>query len=216
MSLFRTRDFVRALAVCGVGLGLSGCATKGFVRQQIASSEARLQPAAEEAAKAARDAQALARTSDERAQQALREVQMARELALGNVKREEVRAVVVNFAFDKTDLTIEMKSALDAVAADLAANVNYYALLCGYTDATGTDSYNVGLAERRAGAVQRYLGEKLGPDFARLSRIGYGNSSPVADNGTKEGRARNRRVEVSIVKPVPAGGGEGTAPTVSR
>ncbi len=142
--------FASAIAMGWLVAVLAGCATKGFVKQQIASSEAKLMPATEQAASQARDAKTLAQSGDDRARQAQQEAQVARDLALGNVKREEVRKVTVNFAFDSTELPVDEQQVLDGVGADLQANVNYMALISGYTDAQGLDAYNVGLSQRRA------------------------------------------------------------------
>jgi outer membrane protein OmpA-like peptidoglycan-associated protein len=194
---------------------LAGCATKGFVKQQIASSEARTMPLTEQAANQARDAKTFAVGVDERARQAQTQAQFAHDLALGNIKREEVRKVTVTFPFDSAELGEDTRSALDGVSADLKSNVNYLALITGYTDASGDDTYNVGLSQRRAEAVHIYLGQQLGTDFVRLATIGFGNLQPVADNSTREGRAQNRRTEVVIVRPAPALN-EGQPPTAQR
>jgi outer membrane protein OmpA-like peptidoglycan-associated protein len=70
-------------------------------------------------------------------------------------------------------------------------------LVEGHTDATNTDAYNLGLSERRARAVVAAL-VKRGIDGARLQAKGFGKSRPVADNATAQGRALNRRVEISL------------------
>jgi outer membrane protein OmpA-like peptidoglycan-associated protein len=69
--------------------------------------------------------------------------------------------------------------------------------VAGHTDATGTDEYNQGLSERRARSVVDYLVGK-GIDRSRLDAVGRGESQPVADNGTRDGRAQNRRVELNV------------------
>ena len=63
----------------------------------------------------------------------------------------------------------------------------------GHTDSVGNDAYNQGLSQRRADAVRKYLVDK-GVAAARLEARGFGESQPVADNATAEGRAQNRRV----------------------
>jgi len=68
----------------------------------------------------------------------------------------------------------------------------------GHTDSVGTDAYNQKLSERRAAAVKAYLVSK-GVAANRVYTEGKGEKSPVADNKTKEGRAKNRRVEVEVV-----------------
>jgi outer membrane protein OmpA-like peptidoglycan-associated protein len=69
----------------------------------------------------------------------------------------------------------------------------------GYTDSTNTDAYNLDLSKRRAAAVVAWLAGK-GIAVGRLSAEGFGKAKPVADNTTPQGRALNRRVEISVVK----------------
>jgi outer membrane protein OmpA-like peptidoglycan-associated protein len=67
----------------------------------------------------------------------------------------------------------------------------------GHTDSTGSDAYNQALSQRRADAVLNYLVRK-GVPANRLTARGFGKSSPVASNDTREGRALNRRVELEV------------------
>lgn len=199
-----------------IAAGATGCATKGFVRKEIQALEGRTDTKLEPTAETARSAQALAHDVDARARRNEREVQLARDLALGNIKREEVRRVTVGFGFDRADVPVEALPELDALVSDLQTNVNYMGLITGYTDATGDEDYNVNLAQRRAGAVQRYLAERLGADFVRLATIGFGEALPAADNATREGRAQNRRTEVVLVRPTPKSDAGSEVPTAAR
>ena len=69
----------------------------------------------------------------------------------------------------------------------------------GHTDSTGPAEYNMVLSQKRAQAVMKYFVDN-GVDAGRLTAKGFGLTQPVADNGTKEGRAKNRRVELKPVK----------------
>lgn len=71
--------------------------------------------------------------------------------------------------------------------------------IAGHTDEQGDAAYNQGLSQRRADAVRSYLTSK-GVDASRLSGAGYGETQPVADNTTSEGRAQNRRVELRVTQ----------------
>ncbi|MGA2468404.1 MAG: OmpA family protein, partial [Thermodesulfobacteriota bacterium] len=71
--------------------------------------------------------------------------------------------------------------------------------LDGYTDSIGTDAYNMKLSEKRATAVKDYLIKEAGVDSSKITAVGHGEADPVADNKTPEGRAKNRRVEISIL-----------------
>ncbi len=220
MQNFRRSELLIGLVVVAA-FGLSGCATKGFVRKEVGTVNSRVDRVAadtDQAGRTARDAQGLARTGNERAQQAMSQAELAKEMALGHVRREEVHTAKVNFKFDSAELNDEAKSTLDEVAEEVKANPNYLVVISGFTDSTGDAAYNVNLAERRASTVNLYLAEKLGPEFIRLARLGFGEINPAAENDTREGRRENRRVEVAVVRPVPATGTEpeGGSPISSR
>ncbi|WP_348674658.1 OmpA family protein [uncultured Abyssibacter sp.] len=103
----------------------------------------------------------------------------------------------VNFEFDKSVLTPNARTILDAVAAELNAYPDVTVELAGHTDSKGAESYNQTLSEARAQAVLRYLVDRgVSPD--RMTATGYGESQPVADNGTEEGRDLNRRTELTV------------------
>ncbi|HEY9572538.1 MAG TPA: OmpA family protein [Pusillimonas sp.] len=102
------------------------------------------------------------------------------------------------FDFDKATIKPEGRQVLDQVAAQ-ANTINLETLIAtGHTDSIGTEKYNLGLSQRRANAVKTYLVSK-GMAADRIYVEGKGESSPVASNKTREGRAQNRRVEIEIV-----------------
>ncbi len=105
----------------------------------------------------------------------------------------------VNFAFDSDELTAASKAKLDEAVATLNANSLVNVKVVGHTDSRGSESYNQSLSERRAAAVVDYLTSN-GVSGSRLSSAGMGESQPVADNSTKEGRYQNRRVELVVVE----------------
>lgn len=117
----------------------------------------------------------------------------------------------VKFEFDKTRLTVNARTLLDQVADALLARPDIQVQIAGHTDAKGSDAYNQKLSERRAVAVKDYLGAR-GVDAARMSTVGFGESQPVADNATDDGRELNRRVELSVTGSNP---GAGPQPTVA-
>ena len=102
------------------------------------------------------------------------------------------------FDFDKAVLKPAGKSALDGLV-DKIQYINLEVIIAiGHTDSTGSDKYNQRLSERRAAAVKAYLVKK-GIDANRVYTEGKGEKQPVADNKTKAGRAKNRRVEIEVV-----------------
>jgi OOP family OmpA-OmpF porin len=102
------------------------------------------------------------------------------------------------FDFDKSVLKPEGKAKLDDLAAKVK-DINLEVVIAvGHTDATGPDGYNQKLSVRRSEAVKAYLVSK-GIEKNRIYTEGKGEAQPVADNKTREGRAKNRRVEVEVV-----------------
>jgi outer membrane protein OmpA-like peptidoglycan-associated protein len=103
----------------------------------------------------------------------------------------------VLFAFNKSDLTPSAQSQLDALMGKLQGADVVSIKVIGHTDSVGSDSYNQALSERRASSVAAYLlSQGLAPN--KITSEGKGESQPVADNDTEEGRAKNRRVELHI------------------
>ena len=101
------------------------------------------------------------------------------------------------FDFDSAALKPEMQAALDGFASKVMTSKGNESLsITGHTDSIGSEAYNQGLSERRAGAVAGYLAGK-GIDAGMMRTQGAGESQPAADNGTREGRAKNRRVEIA-------------------
>ena len=99
----------------------------------------------------------------------------------------------LNFAFDSSALTDSDKAQLDAAVAELKRLNWTSGVIEGHTDSIGSDAYNQKLSERRAATVREYLIAQ-GIAESRMAPTGFGESQPVADNKTAEGRAENRRV----------------------
>lgn len=115
------------------------------------------------------------------------------------VQPETVRVELeVLFDFDRANV----KEGSYADIQNLAEFMNQYSQLTttveGHTDSVGAAAYNQKLSERRADAVRKVLVEQYGVDSSRVSSVGYGESRPIADNSTREGRALNRRVEAAV------------------
>ena len=102
------------------------------------------------------------------------------------------------FDFDKSVVKPEGKAKLDDLVGKIKG-VNLEVIIAvGHTDSVGTDAYNQKLSVARSEAVKAYLVSK-GVEKNRVYTEGKGEKQPVADNKTKEGRAKNRRVEIEVV-----------------
>lgn len=104
----------------------------------------------------------------------------------------------VKFDFDKTAVKEESQGDIKALADFMSQYPQTTTVVEGHTDSVGTDAYNQGLSERRANAVRDVLVNQYGLSADRVNAAGYGESRPVADNATSEGRAINRRVEAEV------------------
>ncbi len=105
----------------------------------------------------------------------------------------------VNFGFDVAELTPQARAVLDEQIAILEKEPDIKVEIAGHTDSIGPEEYNRGLSEKRATVVKEYLISKgITPD--RLEVVGYGESLPVDTNWKSEGRVKNRRVELNILK----------------
>ena len=102
------------------------------------------------------------------------------------------------FDFDKAVLKPEGKAKLDDLVGKIKGINLEVIIAVGHTDSVGSDAYNQKLSVRRAEAVKAYLVSK-GIEKNRVYTEGKGEKQPVADNKTKEGRAKNRRVEIEVV-----------------
>lgn len=116
--------------------------------------------------------------------------------------RRDARGTIVSLAdilfdFDKATLRRDVEFNLVKIATILNQFKEMKIVIEGHTDSVGTEEYNLGLSQRRAKAVYDFLVSQ-DVDAGRLSWEGYGESRPVADNDTEEGRQRNRRVDLVI------------------
>lgn len=101
------------------------------------------------------------------------------------------------FAFDSSSLSNQAEENVTELATTLKEYDDTNILIEGHTDNVGSDSYNQELSEERAASVADELAT-MGVSRSRITKVGYGEQQPVADNSTEAGRRQNRRVEVAI------------------
>ncbi len=211
------------LAVAGV----TGCTTKNYVRtqtaplvehtdqldqktqanyQQIRDVDTRAQAgvsqaqgAADQATQSAQSATQAAGEANSAANDAVHRADSLDSVVKGLDQYKQVADVTVTFGFDKSVLTADDKEELDNFATQLGAAKSYILEVTGGTDSTGPAQYNYDLSQRRADAVVQYLASKYGVAPHRFYLIGIGKDQAVADNSTREGRQKNRRVQVQLL-----------------
>ena len=116
------------------------------------------------------------------------------------IELEEVVTIDLALEFDlnSAELRPEHRSEIARVAKFLREYPTANAVIEGHTDSAGSDAYNQQPSERRAASVRDYLIQEAQIESQRLTSVGYGESRPISDNATSEGRQANRRVTASI------------------
>lgn len=104
----------------------------------------------------------------------------------------------IQFEIDRYDIQLEVKEKLAVLATFMRKYPDSSAVIEGHTDDVGTDADNLRLSQRRADSVVDYLVREHGIAPTRLSAVGYGETSPVADNASEEGKRINRRIDAVI------------------
>ncbi|MFZ0745041.1 MAG: OmpA family protein [Terracidiphilus sp.] len=210
-----------------VMVGMTGCATKNYVRTQTAplvehtdqleaktaANGREIQEVDERAQSGIKTAQGAADSATQNAQNASKSADTAETAANDAVHRADsldsvvkgldnyksMADVTVTFGFDKAVLTADDKQQLDGFAAQLGSAKSYILEVTGGTDSTGPAQYNYDLSQRRADAVVQYLAAKYNVAPHRFYLIGIGKDQEVAPNTTREGRQKNRRVQIQLL-----------------
>ena len=207
--------------------GVSGCATKNYVKNQTAplvnhagqldqktaengrniqDVDQRAQAGIKNAQNAADQAQQSAQTAAQQANQAgsaandvAHRADSLDAVVKGLDNYKQVADVTVTFGFDKSALTADDKQQLDGFANQLGNAKSYILEVTGGTDTTGPAQYNYELSQRRADTVVQYLASKYNIPAHRFYLIGIGKDKQVAPDNTADGRKKNRRVEVQLL-----------------
>ena len=217
------RTVIVSLLVAIGLLSSVGCATRKYVRNQIAPINNKIGELDDITAKNTKDIQAAdsraqqgieaANAADQRAGAAATSADQANQAAArvgtglnglqGTVENldnfKPVANTTVLFGFDKYLLTKSDEQTLSEFAQQIAQQKHYIVVVHGYTDNVGDPSYNAQLSRRRADAVIRYLAARYSVPTYRIYTIGLGEENPVAENDHAAGRAKNRRVDVQLL-----------------
>lgn len=199
------------IAAGAIALAMSGCASQQYVDERMSASEDRIAALEENVGVLNQDVSDLKQSDavqnekierlSETAKEALSRAKEAGKLAEGKFLYTMRLYSNVMFGFDKKALSSEAEAALDELAARLRAeNEDVFIEIQGHTDSVGSEAYNLALGKARADAVKRYLYMTCGVPLHRMSAISYGESKPVADNSTAEGREENRRVVLVVME----------------
>ena len=204
-----------------------GCASKNYVRQETtplinktnelddltakntnaikdvdARAQAGIQQVTAKATEVDQKAQAAADQAGQAQTQADNAVHRVDSLSNTVANLDNYRVVTetaVQFAFDKDNLTKDSKAALDQLATNVPNAKGYIIAVEGGTDSVGDAEYNYALSQRRADSVVQYLASQHNIPAHKIYLIGLGKDKPVESNKTRDGRAKNRRVDVRLM-----------------
>ncbi len=200
----KTRNSVLIImgAVC---LMITGCVSQDFVRDQISQIDSELNTIRNDINTNKSDIEELKTQTAKLStniQDAMTRAETANKLAEGTFLYEAtISDASINFAFDKSVLSDEAKSALDVIAqAIITTNENVYLEIQGHADSTGPEEYNQILAYERAKNVYNYLHLQHNVPLNRMNLYSYGEARPAADNDIAGNRSKNRRVSIVIMK----------------
>jgi len=210
-----------------MALGVTGCASKNYVRTQTGplinhtdqldqksadnnraihdvddraqAGITKAQGSADSANQNALNASQQANTADTAANDVAHRADSLDSVVKGLDNYKEVTKASVTFGFDKAVLTSDDKEQLDSFAASLGTAKSYILEVTGGTDSVGSAQYNYDLSQRRADAVVQYLAAKYNIAPHRFYLIGIGKDQYVAENNTPAGRKENRRVQVRLL-----------------
>jgi outer membrane protein OmpA-like peptidoglycan-associated protein len=177
-------------------LALGGCATEDYVNKHVAVVQTQVTDVqTQQQAQGQR-----IDTVDQNAKDALARAESAGKLAEGKFLYSMVLSDdSVKFPLSSSKLSDEAQTRLADFVTKLSGdNKNVYVEIQGHTDTTGGDALNMRLGEERAEAVRLFMNRK-GVPLNRMSTISYGDTSPVAPNKTRLGRAQNRRVVLIVM-----------------
>jgi len=175
---------------------LGGCATEDYVNKHVAVVQDQVTQAQTVQTQQGQHLDQL----DQNTRDALARAEEAHKLAQGKFLYSMVLSDdSVKFPLDSSRLSPEAETRLtDFVTKLTTNNQNVYVEIQGHTDTTGSDATNMRLGEARAEAVRLFMNRK-GVPLNRMATISYGDSSPVAPNNTRNGRAQNRRVVLIVM-----------------
>jgi OOP family OmpA-OmpF porin len=167
---------------------------------QVEQNAQRLSGQLDELAAVANTAKGGARAAQETADSAVAGVNATNDRISALDDYEPQTVLAVNFRTGSSLLSKDSKAQLDEVATKALNSKGYVIEVTGFADATGSLTRNRALSQRRADTVIRYLIENHSIPLRRIvTPYGYGESNPVAENTSREGRAQNRRVEVKLL-----------------
>ncbi len=209
MNKFQFSVVIAAVILIGLISG-PGCATKKYVTQEVATLDQKvegIETAIEENQKRIKEHDeqlaslgSLITQQDAQIKGVDSKIEEVRKFAQGKlIFKEILKNNEATFQFGSFELGPEARATLDQFIQKLIdLDRGVYLEIQGHTDSTGPDGVNMTLGRKRAEAVMEYFYKQYRIPLHRMQVISFGSSAPIADNATREGRAKNRRVEILV------------------
>ncbi len=177
---------------------LTGCASKGFVEEQIRASESRTSAQLTDVSGKASSME----TDIEQLKDLSRQLSEKTDMAINQAKGFENYQILwqgeVNFDFDSFDITPISEQTLTEVGEKLKEHAEALVELIGHTDQTGSNTYNLLLGDKRAESVKRFLADNFGISLYRMFTLSYGKQKPLELPDQANANHKNRRVKIVV------------------
>ena len=199
-----------------LSVAASGCATKKYVSHEVGEVNQKVENLSGEVEKTqerVKTTEVRLDSVDKQSQTGIAEAKGSAAAAMNKAQDAERAAKgkllytvtlsndKVTFPLNRAEVSDDAKKMVDeAIAPIVAENKGVFFEIEGHTDGTGEPVYNEKLGEERAMAVRAYLHDQHNIALSRMEVISYGETKPVADNKSKDGRAQNRRVVIKVLE----------------
>ena len=199
-----------------LSVAASGCATKKYVSHEVGEVNQKVENLSGEVEKTqqrVKSTEVRLDSVDKQSQTGIAEAKGSAAAAMNKAQDAEKAAKgkllytvtlsndKVTFPLNRAEVSDDAKKMVDeAIAPIVAENKGVFFEIEGHTDGTGEPLYNEKLGEERAMAIRAYLHDQHNIALSRMEVISYGETKPVADNKSKDGRAQNRRVVIKVLE----------------
>lgn len=186
------------IALLGILALVAGCASKGYVEEQIRASETRTSAQLTDVSGKAGSLESEVAQLKALSKQLEEKTEMALNEAKGFENYQIIWQGEVNFDFDSYAIKPVAEQTLMEAGQKMEQVPGSLVELVGYTDKTGSNKYNLELGNKRAESVKRFLNDRFGVSLYRMFTLSYGKDKPVAMMDQPNSASKNRRVKVMV------------------
>lgn len=189
---------LKMIALLGILALVAGCASKGYVEEQIRASETRTSAQLTDVSGKAGSLESEVAQLKALSKQLEEKTEMALNEAKGFENYQIIWQGEVNFDFDSYAIKPVAEQTLMEAGQKMEQVPGSLVELVGYTDKTGSNKYNLELGNKRAESVKRFLNDRFGVSLYRMFTLSYGKDKPVAMMDQPNSASKNRRVKVMV------------------